>query len=151
MKKVHTNESLSVYNNIFKKNENIYRELAKALGLSECSLWILYILRTDYTEPVQNEICAYLHLPKQSINSALKKMESDGYIELTTGNDHRSKLVSLTASGISLCEKTVDRLIEVECKALEGLTIEEQNLFFSLFQKYTDLMEVYSKEIINEA
>lgn len=147
MKKNHTYECLSIYNDIFKKNENIYRELAKTLGLSECSFWILYILRTDCATPAQSEICASLHQPKQSINSSLKKMESDGYIELITGNDHRSKLVSLTASGISLCEKTVDRIIEIECQAFEGLTTEEQNMFFSVFQKYTNLLENYSKKI----
>ena len=150
MEQNHTNERLSIYNNIFKKNENIYRKFARTLGLSECSLWILYILRTEFAAPVQSEICTCLHQPKQSVNSALKKLESDGYIELAAGNDHRSKQVSLTESGIRFCEKTVDRVIEIECQALDSLSVEEQNLFFSLFQKYTDLLEKYAGNILQE-
>ncbi|MDE7287368.1 MAG: MarR family transcriptional regulator, partial [Lachnospiraceae bacterium] len=126
---------------------DIYRNLAKILGLSECSFWILYTLRTNDTELVQSEVCAYMYQPKQTINSALKKMESDGYIKLEQGNDHRSKRISLTAGGIRLCERTVDRVIESERGALECMTAEEQELFLSLFHKYTDLLKQAMQDI----
>lgn len=83
----------------------------------------------------------------QSTTASLKKMEADGYIKLAQGIDHRSKQISLTAGGIRLCEKTVDRIIEVERNALEGLSSEEQELFLSLFHKYTDLLKQYMQDI----
>ena len=67
MEEYRTGRLLAEYNDTFKENENIYRGLAKRVGLSECSFWILYILRTDYAAPVQSEIGTCLHLPKQSI------------------------------------------------------------------------------------
>lgn len=149
MEECRTGRLLAEYNDLFKENENIYRDLARNLGLSECSFWILYILRADNEAPVQSEICACLHLPKQSINSALKKMEAEGFLTLTQGSDLRSKKISLTADGICLCENTVDRVIAVERAALNGLPPEEQTLFLSLFRKYNKLLKNHMQEISN--
>ena len=114
MEEYRTGRLLAEYNDTFKENENIYRGLAKRVGLSECSFWILYILRTDYAAPVQSEIGTCLHLPKQSINSALKKLETEGFLTLARGSDHRSKTISLTEKGICLCQDTVDKVIDAE-------------------------------------
>ena len=146
MNEKYIDERLAEYNNIFKKNEEIYRSLTRKLNLSECSFWILYTIRTESSMPFQNEICASLHQPKQTINSALKKLEADGYIMLTPGNDLRSKQISLTERGVVLCEKTVDLVIKIEKYALTGLSNEEIKLFFSLFNKYTNLLENLASE-----
>lgn len=140
MQEYHTDSHLAEYNRIMKENEDFYRDVAKELGLSESVFWILYTLRTGYAT-VQKEICACMHQPKQTINSALKKMETDGYIEMTCGNDRRSREVLLTKKGISLCEKTVDLIIEIECAALDSLSEREQELFLSLFRKFTGLLK----------
>lgn len=136
------------YNDIMKENDNIYRGLAKNMGLSLRSFWILYMLRTEYTEPVQSAICACLYEPKQTVNSALKKMETEGYIELIPGDDRRSKKILLTQKGNGLCEKTVDRVIKLELQALMGLTEEEQEAFLGLFRKYTGLLKQMNDEAI---
>lgn len=143
-------DRLSEYNNILKENDNIYRSLARKTGLSECSFWILYILRSERAGLVQSEVCNFLFQPKQSINSALKRMENDGYIELAHGTDQRSKQIILTAEGIRFCEKTVDRVIALERRALGGLPEEEQKLFLSLFRKYTDILKECMEEILKK-
>ncbi len=146
MKRKHTENRLLEYNHIMKENDNVYREIAKTMGLPESSFWILYMLRTDYTEPVQSEICLCLYEPKQTVNSALKKMETEGYLDLVPGNDRRSKKILLTEKGIRLCERTVDKIIEMELQALEELSEDEQEQFLSLFQKYTDSLKmIYDK------
>lgn len=141
-------DRLSDYNEIIKQNEDIYREAAKRIGRSECSLWILYLLRTGYTAPVQREICAHLHEPKQSVNSALKKLEADGYIELIPGDDRRSKQILLTQKGEALCEQTVDRIVWAEKKAFESLSDREQETFLSLFHRLTDSLKEHMEEIL---
>lgn len=138
---------LSEYNDIYKENDNIYRDIAKNLGLSECSFWTLYTLRTHFIPPVQSEISAFLHQPKQTVNSALKKMESDGYITLAQGKDLRSKQILLTQKGSALCEKTVDRVIAMEQNAFADLSDEEQQMFLSLFHKYTDMLKKHMQNI----
>ena len=136
-----------LWNGIIKENDDIYRNLARIFGLSECSFWILYTLRTNDTALAQSEVCAYMYQPKQTVNYALKKMESEGYLKLEKGKDHRSKQISLTAGGIRLCERTVDRIIESERGALGRMTAEEQEMFLSLFHKYTDLLRQAMQDI----
>lgn len=128
---------LKQYNDIMKENDELYRGMARKLGLSECEFWILYYLRTEYGEPMQSGICSSFYLPKQSIHSALKKLEADGYIVQTAGENRRSKRILLTEQGKSLCEETVDHVIRAEMEALGSLSAKEQEVFMNIFTRYT--------------
>ncbi len=138
-------EYLSRLNNIFKENDEIYRNIAKKYSLPDCAFWILYTLREEGGIVTQREICSTIYLPKQTVNSAMKKLESDGYIQLSETNDRRSKQVSLTQEGLALAQKTVDRVISQEMAALSGLTPEEKEAFLRLYRKYTDLLHANIK------
>ena len=91
MGKQKAGERLSEYNSIMKETDEIYREAAKAIGLSDCAFWILYVLREDCGAVTQSQICRTLYQAKQTVNSALKKMQQSGYIELCSSGDRRSK------------------------------------------------------------
>jgi len=134
-------KNLIKYNNLIKENDELYRDIAKIFGLPDCAFWILYVLRENHKVLTQSEICNMLYQPKQTVNSSLKKLEYDGFIELTEMDDRRSKQVRLTEKGITLAKSTVDNVILAEYKALSGLTEEEQNNFILLFQKYTNLLK----------
>lgn len=148
MQKNKISRQLSEYNSIYLENNNIYRDLAKSFGLSECGFWILYALRADFIPPFQSEICSSMYHPKQTVNSALKKMEAEGYISLVHSKDNRSKQISLTDKGTALCEKSVDIVIDMEQDAFAKLPEEEQAQFLLLFHKYTDLLKESKKEMI---
>lgn len=141
------------YNSIFKENDELYHEVAKALGLSDCSFWILYSLREENRALTQSEICYALYQPKQTVNSALKKLERSGYIVLEEMKDRRSKQVHLTKKGRELAEQTVDQVIALEQEALSEMTETEQGMFIRLFYKYTQLLKRSMKNIqeANEA
>ncbi len=141
MKNINKNMIHNEFNNIMKENEDIYRNLAKIVGLSDSSFWILYALRDSDSALTQSEICNILYQPKQTINTSLKKMEFDGYIELNSNNDRRSKKVFLTEKGVELAGKTVDRVISMERDALSGLLDTEQETFVRLFKKYTKSLQ----------
>jgi DNA-binding MarR family transcriptional regulator len=134
-------QRLLEYNAIIKETDELYRDVAKKLGLPDCSFWILYALRQEGGGLTQSEICDSFYQPKQTVNSALKKMEGDGYIILRSLNDRRSKQIHLTERGAALAQKTVDPVIHAEKQALTGLTEAEQNAFIGLFRKYTDLLK----------
>lgn len=149
MAKNKVSRGLFEFNNIFKESDNIYREFAKFFGMSECVFWILYCLRSEYTEMTQKSICGSLFIPKQTINSALKKLEADGYIELSRcGGNRRSKEIILTAEGMRLCADTVDRLIEVENFTLKSLSENEREMLLELFRKHTELLKNNVKELL---
>ncbi len=129
------------YNKIIKENDDIYHELAKSYGLSDCTFWILYILRAEAESLTQSEMCALLYQPKQTVNSALKKMKRDGLITMfTEDNDRRSKRITLSAVGIEFAEHTVDHLISAEKASLDEMPADELNEFLFLFRKLINLL-----------
>lgn len=141
MEEKNTSKRLLEYNSIIKENDELYHKVSTALGLPDCAFWILYILREDNKVLTQSEICSALYQPKQTVNSSLKKLEYDGYIELIMMKDRRSKEIHLTQKGKVLAQNTVDKVICAEQNALSGLTAEEQDTFIGLFRKYTDLLK----------
>ena len=145
-----TQKRLSEYNSIIKETDELYRDAAKALGLSDCAFWLLYALREEDGGVTQRDICDMFYQPKQTVNSALKKLEADGYIQLAEMEDRRSKQINLTKPGRCLAEKTVDRVIAVERSALSGLTEAEQEEFIRLFRKYADLLRTQLQTLNHE-
>ena len=124
-----------------KRNGHLYYSLALQFDLSECAFWILYILRSNFALLTQRDLCEYLKQPKQSVHTALKKLIEKGYIELSFGDDKRSKYITLTDVGNKFAEQTIDRVIEAERKALTGLSGDEIKHFFEIMHRYTDLLE----------
>lgn len=145
-------EYLSEYNGLMKENDELYRNAAKAMGLSDCAFWILYLLRESDVELIQSDICSAICMPKQTVNSSLKKLEESGYIRFFEGNDRRSKLLRLTQEGTVFASETVDRVLAAELRALGGMTAEEQSVFLGLFRRFTDLLkkEMSPRERVKE-
>lgn len=137
---------LAEYNSMIKEHEDLYRQIARRFGLSECAFWILYSLREANASLTQSELCYALSQPKQTINSALKKMEECGYIELLSGQDRRRKQLQLTSKGELLAQETVDKVIILENQAFDTFSEEEQELFLRLLHKYTDNLKANLSE-----
>ena len=123
------------FNEVMKENNDLYSNLAKKFKMSDCMLWILYILREENKVLTQSDICNMMCIPKQTVNSSLKKMEAEGYIELLNINDKRSKQVSLTEKGLDLANNTVDIIISKENNALSKMDEKD------LLRKFNDLLK----------
>lgn len=134
-------------NEIMKETDDLYRNLARKFKISDCMMWILYILREDDRVVTQSDICNMMYMAKQTVNSSLKKMEAEGYIELLNVNDKRSKQVCLTEKGINLANNTVDIVISKENNALSKMDGKEQELLINLFRKFKDLLKDNFTEI----
>ena len=129
------------FNEVMKENNDLYSNLAKKFKMSDCMLWILYILREENKVLTQSDICNMMCIPKQTVNSSLKKMEAEGYIELLNINDKRSKQVSLTEKGLDLANNTVDIIISKENNSLSKMDEKEQELLINLLRKFNDLLK----------
>lgn len=136
-----TDALLLKYNAMVKRNEDVYRRAARQSGLSESAHWILYTLLINPRPVSQREICDMTYQPKQSINSALKKLEQDGHIRLAFGeNNRKTKLIHLTPGGRMLAEATAGRVIQAEKNALSKLGEVECAKLYALFETYTQLL-----------
>ena len=127
------------YNRETKRLDDLYRCAAKQCGISECAFWILYTLRAEERQFTQAEICEFLIEPKQTVNSALKKLEAEGYLTLSAGADQRSKRVCLTEKGERFVKAHVDRVPEAEAAALGAMTAAERNALIRLTGRYRAL------------
>ena len=132
-------QMLIAFNRETKKLDDVYRSAAKSCGISECAFWILYTLRVEEKSFTQAEICEFLIEPKQTVNSALKKLEAEGYLILSAGVDQRSKRVCLTEKGERFVKAHVDRVPEAEAAALGAMTAAERDALIRLTGRYRAL------------
>lgn len=128
---------LKAYNDLMKENDDIYRCLFKAFGMGECAFWILYLLWEHDGSMTQSKLCHTLCLPKQTVNSALKRMAEDGWLTLCEGEDHRRKRVVLSEQGSQIAKNSVGEVMKREEAAFDCLSTEEKEQFIALFHNYT--------------
>lgn len=135
---------LYALNETWKENADIYRQMAKQMNLTDTVMWALYTLRIEPGEITQSRMCEFLHEPKQTVNSALKKMEVDGLITLQSGANRRTKTIHLTDAGLALAQQTSDRVMETEQQALAQFSETEANQLFSLIRRLnTRMVEIF--------
>lgn len=135
--------ALRSYNTLSLENDRLYHDIARRLGLSDCTLWILYTLRVEPAPLTLSRLCHLLHLPKQTLHSALKSLEKDGCILQREGTDRRNRLLYLTDQGVALARRTADQVIAAEQAAFSALSSQEQRAFLVLFAKYTRSLRQY--------
>ena len=131
---------------MYKENDSLYRRLARHFGLSESAFWILYTLE-EFQQPVtQAQLCEYLSLSKQTINSGLKQLEQEGNIHLSSGPGRR-KYLQLTPAGRQLAERTVRPVLRAEERAFLGMAVEERASLLAPYSKYLSLLRPESEQI----
>ena len=129
-------QTLKIFNEIIKENNNIYRKVAKSFNLSECTFWILYTIKTSDKDLTQKDLIISLHLPKQTINTSLIKLKEDGILYLEQSNNHRLKYIKLTEKGILLSQQSVEVVIDKEIQALSTFTNEEHKTLLNILRRY---------------
>ena len=104
------------YDALWRENNALYSEWAKAHGLSYNELLVMLSLTREADAPcTQKDICRQWLLPKQTVNSALKNLVRAGYLRLeATDGNLKNKWVCLTETGDELLRRTVDLVFGVE-------------------------------------
>lgn len=124
--------------------EELYRKAAEKIGLSYSAYAIFYGLYSKKCPATQKELCEEWGINKQTINSSVKKMVSEGLLEVNPSPENsREKLVSFTENGKKFAENRLEKLIEAEQNAFLGFTEEEQEAAVKLSEKAVAL---YRKE-----
>lgn len=115
--------------------ESIYHQAARKLGVSDSVLCVLYMIHEKGDHCLLYDICSGSGISKQTINSALRKLENDEilYLEQDKG---KAKRVCLTEKGKAYVAQTAARLFEAECNAFNDWTDDEVDLYLRLIEKY---------------
>lgn len=91
----------------------LYHEISLKLGLSDSAMKILYTICDAGDSCLLQEISRRSGVSKQTINSAIRKLEKEGVVYLKSAGS-KNKEVCLTDEGKQLAKHTAIRLIEME-------------------------------------
>lgn len=133
--KIWMSQELIRFNRIYKEVNDIYRDVANRLGLSESAFDILYGICEFGDGCLQRDICQSSCLPKQTVNSSIHKMEEQGYLIWVQGKG-RSMHIHLTESGRTLMEEKIYPVIQCENEVLEKFSREDCEKLLELSEKH---------------
>ena len=140
---------ITLYNQLIKEMDDLYRVYAKNCNLSETAFWILYCIREREKEAfTQREICGYWFYTPQTVNSALKNMTEEGLLILRTEEDNRkNKRIYLTEKGKETVERIVVPLMDAERRTLAAIGEQETEVFLRTMKKHTELFRGEIEEL----
>lgn len=122
-------------NSLASDMDALYHQAALKLGISDSALSVMYILHDRGDGCPIYDICSASGVSKQTINSALRKLEGEGLIYLEPQKG-KTKLVRLTQKGEAYMRETAAPLYEAECRVFSGWTEEEFTTYLNLMEKY---------------
>jgi len=123
-------------NQLYKQQDELYHDFAVRFGVSDTALWILYSICSSEGPSTQYDLANAWFFPKQTVNSAIARLEKAGIISLVPlpGTRNRKNVV-LTESGTAFCARTVIPLLDAEERALSRLNDAERQTFLGLMEK----------------
>lgn len=128
-------EKMRAINCAISETSSVYHDVAQILEINDSELSILYVLRGFGDNMKLKEVIRLSGLCKQTVNSAVRKMENSGTILLSPENG-KNKVVTLTEKGKQLAEKTADKVIKLERLVFSGWTKKDLDDYVRLSEKY---------------
>lgn len=133
----HSSKALRRLNHLLSETDAAYHEASVRLGLSDSVMQILYTV-CNYGDgrrcPLQ-EVCVQTGVSKQTINSALRKLEAEGAVYLEQAG-RKGKDVCLTPRGEALAGRTAARIIQMENHIFASWPEDEVTAYLTLMEKY---------------
>lgn len=128
--------ALRRFNYLLGETTAVYREVSVRLGLSHSVMQILYtVLEGGGARRPLQEVCVQTGISKQTINSALRKLEAEGYVRLEPAGG-RNKDVCLTPEGEALAECTVAKIMAAENAVFAAWPEEDVEAYLALTERY---------------
>lgn len=139
-------EDLKRFNYLTNEIDAAYHEASWKLGISDSAMIILYTICVNGEECLLSDITRLSGIRKQTINSALRKLEREQvvYLEDIGG---RKKKICLTDQGKALVKDTVWKIVKMENEIFEEWEENECKQYIALTQKYLDSFKEKVKEL----
>ncbi len=134
------------YNYLIGEIEATYHEASLKLGLSDSVARILYAMCDVGEGCLLQDICFYTGISKQTVNSALRKLEVEEILYLEPYNA-KSKKVFLTEKGRKLAERTAYRILRAEDEVFASWEKADVDQYLDLTEKYLKCLRAKIKEI----
>ncbi len=139
-------EQIKLFCTYLCRQDEIYAAIAKKIGVSFHTLMVLYALDQDQGS-TQSKISKTWLIPKQTLNTVIKDLQSKGYVKLETGRNQKEKLVYFTPIGRKFAKETLFDVYALEDKAIEKIGKER---FLEMVQVNKDFTDALAEEVYND-
>lgn len=140
-----SSKELRRYNYLAGELDAAYHEINVKLKMSDSAMTILYAICDQGEACLLRDIYGQFGVSKQTINSALRKLEEEKLVFLEAV-DAKNKRVCLTTKGKETANRTAKRIIEVENDIFSSWEEEEVEKYLELTERYLrDFRERSSK------
>ena len=126
-----TSKIMKRFNYLLGELDAVYHDMSLKLGLSDSAMNILYTICDQGDRCLLQNICRWSGLSKQTINSAIRKLETEGVVYLERAGS-RNKDVCLTEQGMELADRTVGRIMQAENEIFASWTEEDVEKYLEL-------------------
>lgn len=125
--------------------DSFYDDFAKQSSISTTLLWVLYVLN-DGNAHTQIEICKDWELPRTTVNTVVKEIEKNGYIDLIPIKGKKREMnIVLTNLGKAYAEDVLSELYEIEAKVYDMLDANEKQVA-SMLNKIAESLKESKEE-----
>lgn len=123
------------YNHLVGEIDGVYHEMSLKLGLSDSAMIVLYTICDSGSSCPLRDICLRSGLSKQTVNSALRKLEAEGVVYLEPVSA-RSKSVCLTEAGQALAAETAGKIIRIENDIFDSWPQADVEQYLELTERF---------------
>ena len=137
-------EELRRFNNLIGEMDGVYHEASLKLGLSDSAMRVLYAVCNAGDRCPLRTVCCQSALSKQTVNSAIRKLEEEGVVYLEPAGG-RSKDVCLTELGRETVRRKVLPLMKIENEIYASWTREELQSYLELTERFLTALKEKTK------
>lgn len=121
---------------------NSYTICQKGLDLTENELWIVLEVGDAAGVLCQADLARRLHLPVQTINSALTKLIKRGWLQrVALPNNHKAKGIVFTEQGEQECLSRLEKVYAAERTAIQAIDWQTWQIILEAISQYTSVLE----------
>lgn len=143
---IHVSKELRRFNHLLGEINGVYHEAAVKLGLSDSAMSVLYTLCSEGDPCPLHEVVRQSGRSKQTINSAIRKLEGEGTVRLEAAGG-RGKNVRLTGQGRELVRRTAALLMEMEDGIYASWSREELRTYLELTGRFAAALKEKVKRL----
>ncbi|MBS9779717.1 MAG: winged helix-turn-helix transcriptional regulator [Moraxellaceae bacterium] len=118
----------------------LYHDCAKSHGMSYNTMMVLGALH-HYKKCTQKQISEEWGLPKQSVNTIIKKLQAEQYVELLEGRNKKEKLLIFTDKGNAYANKVLKPILAMEERVLQRIGEEQSQQFENTTAKFAQFFQ----------
>lgn len=124
----------------------IYHGIALRMGISDSAQSILYTICENGESCMQSEIYKQTGISRQTISTAIRRLEKDGFVYLKQGQG-RNTIVCLTENGKIFADEKSRPLLRMEEKIFYSWTDDELDIYLKLMERYRNGLKAKMEEL----